>query len=259
MNIGLIIGLVAGFTVLMFAVLVAGGSLLMFFDLPAMLVTFGGGWSALMVAYPISALMKMPTYIRIAVFPPKLDHVELIITLVQFSEKSRREGLLSLEDDIEAIDDEFLKKALQLLVDGTDPELVKTILEVDIDQMAMRHDANKKIFDDFAGLAPSFGMIGTLMGLVLMLVNLNDRAMVGPYLAVAIITTFYGAVLAYLVLTPLAANLDTLTGEEVLYKSILVMGVLSIQAGDNPRVLKEKLASFLSPDMRLSLSDEKGE
>ncbi|HPS87169.1 MAG TPA: MotA/TolQ/ExbB proton channel family protein, partial [Spirochaetota bacterium] len=145
------------------------------------------------------------------------------------------------------------------VVDSTDPELVRIILETDIDNMANRHDTNKKIFDDFAGLAPSFGMIGTLMGLVLMLVNLNDKAMVGPYLAVAIITTFYGAVMAYLVLTPIAANLDSLTGEEVLFKSIAVMGVLSIQTGDNPRILKEKLVSFLPPNMRADLMDEKGE
>lgn len=218
MNIGLIIGVFTGLTLLALGILVAGGSLLMFWDVPSVFITFGGSWCALMVAYPISTLVQMPTLVRVAIFPPKFDHVELIITLVQFSEKSRREGLLSLEDDIEAIDDAFLKKALQLLVDGTDPELVKTILEVDIDEMASRHDSNKKIFDDFAGLAPSFGMIGTLMGLILMLVNLNDKSMIGPYLAVALITTFYGALLAYLVLTPLAVNLDSLTTEEVLYK-----------------------------------------
>lgn len=259
MNIGILIGLFGGLTVLIFGVLVAGGSLLMFWDLPSVLVTFGGGWCALMVAYPISVLMKMPTYIRIAVFPPKIDPVELIVTLVQFSEKTRREGLLSLEDDINSLDDPFLKKGLQLVVDGTDPELVRTILEIDIEQMTTRHDGNKKIFDDFAGLAPSFGMIGTLMGLVLMLVNLNDKAMVGPYLAVAIITTFYGAVLAYLVLTPLATNLDSLTGDEVLIKSMGLMGILSIQAGDNPRILKGKLISFLPVSQRADLLDEKGE
>ena len=122
--------------------------------------------------------------------------------------------------------------------------------------MANRHDGNKKIFDDFAGLAPSFGMIGTLMGLVLMLVNLNDKSMVGPYLAVAIITTFYGAVLAYLVFTPMASNLDSQTGDEVLMKSMILMGILSIQAGENPRILKEKLVSFLPPVMRLGIADE---
>lgn len=259
MNVGLLIGLVAGFAALVFGILIGGGSLLMFWDAPSCVITFGGGWCALMVAYPISTLMKMPTYFRIALFPPKTDPVELIVTLVQFSEKTRREGLLSLEDDINSLDEPFLKKGLQLVVDGTDPELVRTILEIDIEQMGARHDGNKKIFDDFAGLAPSFGMIGTLMGLVMMLVNLNDKAMIGPYLAVAIITTFYGAVLAYLVLTPLASNLDTLTGEEVLIKSMALMGILSIQAGDNPRILKGKLISFLPVSQRADLLDEKGE
>lgn len=259
MNISVVLGLVIGFALLCYGVIVAGGSLLMFWDLPSVIITFGGSWCALMVAYPFASLAKFPTYMRAAVFPAKFNPVELIVTLVQFSEKSRREGLLALEDDLDALDDPFLKKGLQLVVDGTDPELVRVILETDIDNMAGRHDSNKKMFDDFAGLAPSFGMIGTLMGLVLMLVNLNDKSTVGPYLAVAIITTFYGAVMAYLVLTPMASNLDNLTGDEVLFKSIAVMGVLSIQAGDNPRVLKEKLVSFLPPAMRTDLLDEKAD
>jgi len=259
MNIGLVIGLVAGFTALVFGILVGGGSLLMFWDAPSVIITFGGAWCALMVSYPLSILVKVPTYMRVAVFPPSYNSVELIVTLVQFSEKSRREGLLALEDDLDSLDDPFLKKGLQLVVDGTDPELVRVILETDIDNMTSRHDANKKIFDDFAGLAPSFGMIGTLMGLVMMLVNLNDKAMIGPYLAVAIITTFYGAVLAYLVLTPFATNLDCITGDEITFKSVAVMGVLSIQAGDNPRILKEKLVSFLPPVMRADLLDDKAE
>ncbi|PKL18554.1 MAG: motility protein A [Spirochaetae bacterium HGW-Spirochaetae-5] len=259
MNIGLVIGLVAGFATLIFGIIVAGGNVLMFWDAPSVIVTFGGGWCALMVSYPLTKLMAMPTYMRIAVFPPSLNPVELIVTLVQFSEKSRREGLLALEDDLDALDEPFLKKGLQLVVDGTDPELVRVILETDIDEMAERHGVNKKIFDDFAGLAPSFGMIGTLMGLVLLLANLSDKSMVGPYLSVALITTLYGAILAYLVLTPMATNLDSLTGEEILFKSVAVMGVLSIQAGDNPRILKEKLVSFLPPVMRADLVDEKGE
>jgi len=259
MNIGLVIGLFAGFTALVFGILVGGGSLLMFWDAPSAIITFGGSWCAMMVAYPMSTLMKVPGYMRIAIFPPSYNSVDLIVTLVQFSEKSRREGLLALEDDLDALDDPFLKKGLQLVVDGTDPELVRVILETDIDNMAGRHDANKKIFDDWASEAPSFGMIGTLMGLVMMLVNLNDKAMIGPYLAVAIITTFYGAVAAYLVFTPIAVNLDSLTGDEVTFKSVAVMGVLSIQAGDNPRILKEKLVSFLPPSMRSDLMDEKGE
>lgn len=259
MNIGYVIGMFAGFIILIFAILVAGGSVLMFWDAPSVLVTMGGSWCAMMVAYPLSTLMKMPSYMRIAIFPPKFKPAELIITLVSFSEKARREGLLALEDDLDELEDPFMKKGLQLVVDGTDPELVRNIMETEIDQMAARHDSNKKIFDDFAGLCPSFGMIGTLMGLVLMLVNLNDRSTVGPYLAVAIITTFYGAVLAYLIFSPTATNLDSLTGDEVLMKSIILMGTLSIQSGDNPRILKEKLVSFLPPEMRTEISEEVGE
>lgn len=256
MNISVIIGLSAGFSVLIMAIIVAGGNVLMFWDAPSVMVTVGGGFCALMVAYPLSRLAQIPGLMRLTIFPPKFNLTEMIVTLVSFSEKTRREGLLSLDDDLEALDEPFLKKGLQLVVDGTDPELVRAIMEIEIDEMANRHDSNKKIFDDFAGLAPSFGMIGTLMGLVLMLVNLNDKSMVGPYLAVAIITTFYGAVLAYLVFTPMAANLDSQTGEEVLMKNMILMGILSIQAGENPRILKEKLVSFLPPVMRLGIADE---
>ncbi len=256
MNIGFLIGLVLGLILLVYGILVAGGSLLMFWDLPSCIITFGGSWCAMMVSYPFATLTQMPKLFRIALFPPKLKFTELILLLISFSEKSRREGLLSLEDEIESVEDQFLKKALRCVVDGMDPEVIRTILEIDIDSMAARHDANKKIFDDWAGLAPSFGMIGTLMGLVMMLVNLNDKAMVGPYLAVAIITTFYGAVFAYLVLTPISTNLDTLTGVEILYDSIAIMGVMGIQSGDNPTVLKQKLISFLPPAERAEYEKE---
>ncbi|MCL1833017.1 MAG: MotA/TolQ/ExbB proton channel family protein [Leptospirales bacterium] len=259
MNIGLIIGLVAGFGTLLFAILVAGGQVLMFWDAPSVIITLGGAWCAMMVSYPFSMLMQLPTLMRIAIFPVKFNPVELIVTLVQFSEKSRREGLLALEDDLDSLDDLFLKKGLQLVVDGTDPELVRIILETDIDQMAERHGTGKKIFDDFAGLAPSFGMVGTLMGLILLLANLSDKSMVGPYLSVALITTLYGAVVAYLVFTPFSTALDLSTGEEIVFKSVAVMGVLSIQAGDNPRILKEKLVAFIPPELRGDLLEDKGE
>ena len=259
MNIGLIIGIAAGFVILAFAVLVAGGQLLMFWDAPSILITMGGSWCAMMVSYPFPTLMAIPTYARMAIFPEKYNPVDLIITLVQFSEKSRREGLLALEDDLDALDDLFLKKGLQLVVDGTDPELVRVILETDIDQMAERHGTNKKVFDDWANLAPSFGMIGTLIGLILLLANLSDKSMVGPYLSVALITTLYGAIVAYLILAPIATSLDMLTGDEVVFKSVAVMGVLSIQAGDNPRILKEKLVAFIPPEMRVDLLEDKGD
>jgi chemotaxis protein MotA len=260
MNVGLLAGIVGGFVTLGLAVIFAGGQLLMFWDAPSVFVVMGGTFAATMVSYPFSKIMEIPSLTRIAIFPVKYNPVELIVTLVQFSEKSRREGLLALEDDLDALDDPFLKKGLQLVVDGTDPELVRIILETDIEQMAERHGANKKVFDDIASFAPSFGMMGTVLALIMLLVNLNDRAMFGPYLSVALITTLYGALMAFGIFTPLATALDLLTNDEVIFKSVTVTGVLSIQAGDNPRILKEKLVAFIPPEMRTTLlEDDKGE
>jgi chemotaxis protein MotA len=213
----------------------------------------------MMVSYPFARLLKLWDFAKIALFIPRYNPGELIITLVSFSEKARREGLLALEDDLDELEDLFLRKGIQLVVDGTDPELVRRIMETELENMMSRHDNNKKMFDDWGQFAPAFGMIGTLMGLVMMLVNLEDRAMVGPYLAVAIITTFYGAVMNYLFFTPIANKLDMRTSEEVLLKSIMIEGVLSIQSGDNPRIVKDKLVSFLPPAEREAISQEVGD
>ncbi|MBN2159402.1 MAG: motility protein A [Spirochaetes bacterium] len=252
----MIIGIVWGFTALILGVLFAKSSLLFFIDLPSMMITVGGSVAALMVGYPLKKLVKLPTFMRVAIFPQSYNLSELIVTIVSFSEKARREGLLALEDDLEELDDPYMKKGLQLIVDGTDPELVRNILENEVEQMVNRHDDNKRIFDDWSTWAPAFGMIGTLMGLVMMLVNLSDRASVGPYLAVAIITTFYGAVLCYLIFQPVASRLDCMTNDEVLYRAIIVMGVLAIQSGDNPRIVKDKLITFMPPAARAELAEE---
>jgi chemotaxis protein MotA len=259
MQIGMIGGMVGGIILLIWGIISAGGTIGMFIDIPSAIITVGGTCASMLVAHPLGSLALWPALFRIAIFPPSHNLNEIIITLVSFSEKARREGLLALEDDLEDLDDKFTRKGLQLVVDGTDPELVKNIMENEIDQMGARHDDNKRMFDDAAGFAPAFGMIGTLMGLVMMLVNLSDRSSVGPYLAVAIITTFYGAVLCYLVFTPMGTRLDMMTGKEVLTKSIILMGILSIQSGDNPRIVKDKLVSFLPESVREQISEEVGD
>lgn len=251
--------MVSGVILLLFGILSAGGTIAMFMDLPSVIITVGGTIASMLVAFSLGKLAKLPTFFRIAIFPPSYNLKEIIITLVSFSEKARREGLLALEDDLEDLDDKFTRKGLQLVVDGTDPELVKNIMENEIEQMAARHDDNKRVFDDAAGYSPAFGMIGTLMGLVMMLVNLSDRSAVGPYLAVAILTTFYGAVLCYLVFTPMGTRLDMMTGQEILTKAIILMGILSIQSGDNPRIVKDKLVSFLPESVREEISEEVGD
>ncbi len=256
MEIGMLIGGITGIVVLALAIITAKSSLLLFIDIPSIWIVIGGSISAMMVGYPIKQLLLIPTLFRVGLFPPRYNFSELIVTIVSFSEKARREGLLALEDDLDELDDVYMKKGLQLVVDGTDPELVKNIMETEIEQMVGRHDDNKRMFDDWASFSPAFGMIGTLMGLVMMLVNLSDRASIGPYLAVAIITTFYGAVMCYLYFTPLASRLDVMTNNEVLMRSIILMGVLSIQSGDNPRIVKDKLISFLAPSLREEISEE---
>lgn len=252
----MLLGIGWGITALMLGIVFAKGSILMFYDLPSVMITVGGSIASLMVAYPLKKLLSIPTYFKVALFPTKYDLSELIVTIVSFSEKARREGLLALEDDLDDLDDPFMRKGLQLVVDGTDPELVKSIMENEVEQMVNRHDENKRVFDDWATFAPAFGMIGTLMGLVMMLVNLSDRASIGPYLAVAIITTFYGAIICYLFCQPLGTRLDQMTNDEVLMKAIILMGVLSIQSGDNPRIVKDKLVTFLPPNQREEISEE---
>jgi chemotaxis protein MotA len=259
MQITMLIGIVWGITALILGVLFAKSSILLFYDLPSVMITVGGSIASLMVAYPLKKLLKIPTFFKVALFPQKYELNELIVTIVSFSEKARREGLLALEDDLEELDDPYIRKGLQLIVDGTDPELVRNIMENEVEQMVNRHDDNKRIFDDWATFAPAFGMIGTLMGLVMMLVNLSDRSSIGPFLAVAIITTFYGAVICYLFCQPLASRLDVMTNDEVLYRAIIVMGILSIQSGDNPRIVKDKLVTFLPPDLREEITREVGD
>ncbi len=259
MDIATIIGLVAGVILLGFGIIVGNGSILWYMDLPSVLITIGGSFCSMLVAYPLAKISSMLNIAKITFFPQKYDPSELILTVVSFSEKARREGLLALEDDLGDLDDEFLGKGIQLVVDGNDPELVRKILETDIEQLIARHDEGKNILDNWGTLAPSFGMIGTLIGLIIMLQNLEDRSMVGPGLAVALITTLYGAIMCYLILAPMAIKLDLRTNEEVLTKMIMLEGVLSIQSGENPRIVKDKLVSFLPPSQREAISSEVGD
>jgi chemotaxis protein MotA len=259
MDIATLAGLVAGSAFLVLGVLFAKGNLLMFFDPPSIMITVGGSLAALLASNPVTRFLSLGKVARIAFFPVSYSPNEMIITLVSFSEKARREGLLALEDDLDELDDEFLRKGIQLVVDGTDPEMVKRILETEIEQMVDRHDSMRKIFDDWASLAPGFGMIGTLIGLILMLVNIEDKSAIGPGMSAALITTLYGAIIANLFAIPLANKLDGRGNEEVLMKLIMIEGTLSIQSGDNPRLVKDKLIAYLEPGEREAISSEVGD
>ncbi|MDA3901778.1 MAG: motility protein A [Spirochaetes bacterium] len=256
MDIATIGGLIAGIVCLLIGIIAAKGDLGLFWDEASILITVGGSLSALLASNPMQRFLNIGRAIRIAFFSPNNSPNDMILTLISFSEKARREGLLALEDDLDELPDEFLKKGIQLVVDGTDPEMVRRIMETEIEQMIDRHDSMKKIFDDWASLAPGFGMIGTLIGLILMLVNIEDKSAIGPGMSAALITTLYGAVIANWFAIPIANKMEARANEEVLMKMVMIEGTISIQAGDNPRLVKDKLIAYLEPAEREAISNE---
>ena len=177
-------------------------------------------------------------------------------TIVSFAEKARREGLLALESDVSELDNEFMKKSIQLVVDGTDPELVKAILDTEIGVREDRHLSNKAVFDTMAELAPAYGMIGTLIGLIAMLGNLQDVSALGPGMAVALITTMYGSMVANMFAGPISKKLAARSAQQIAAMELMVEGILAIQAGENPRIVEEKLKVFLPPRLRGTLGQK---
>ncbi len=223
-----------------------GSNLGLYINIPSIMIVLGGTLGSIFIAYPMDKAMKLMNVMLSTMFYKAHNMVETIRQLVTFSEKARREGLLSLEQDLEDVKDTFMKKGLQLVVDGIDSELLQTMMETDMDLAEEEMSIQKGMMDTGTALAPAFGMIGTLVGLIQMLSQLNDPSTLGPAMAVALITTFYGAVLAYVFFMPMGEKLSRRSQIEMRYKRMILEGILSIQAGDNPRILEEKLKSFLT-------------
>ncbi len=249
MDISTVIGIVAG-TALLVAAIAADGSLLGFWNVPSLLVVIGGTVAATLVNHSLSDVTRVMGMVRVAFTRQAYSGIGLINQLVALAEKARREGLLAMEEEAAQIEDAFLKKGIQLIVDGTDPDLVRRVLEIELAFQEERHRAGQGIFEDMGAYAPAFGMIGTLIGLINMLADIDDADKIAPGMALALITTLYGSVLANLVFLPLAGKLRSRSNEEVLYRQIMLEGILSIQAGENPRLVEEKLTAFLSPQQR---------
>lgn len=250
MDIGTIVGIVSAFILIIVSIML-GGSLGGFIDIPSIVVVVGGTVAATLVAYPLARTLNIFKLFGKAMNEKKMDYNALISSIVELANKARKEGLLALEESANNMEDEFTKKGIALLVDGTDPELVKNLLETELAFMEDRHKLGQGLFDTMGSLAPAFGMIGTLIGLVQMLANLSDPTTIGPSMAVALLTTFYGSVLANVIFIPIANKLKLKTKEEVFEKEIIIEGILSIQSGENPRIIEEKLKSFLPPSLRV--------
>jgi len=254
-------GIAAGFFFILSAIVIAGGpaSLGGFISVTSVLITIGGSFAAIVVSNTIPRIFNITKILRNALRVKSMEEGKIIATIVTFSEKARREGLLALEDDLDELEDTFLRKAIQLVVDGTDPEVIRNILETELNNIQVRHQEGIKIFEDWGIFAPAFGMIGTLIGLVLMLSNIEDKSAIGPGMSAALITTLYGAIIANLVFIPIANKLTYVNNQEILTREIMIEGTLSIQSGDNPRIVKEKLISFLPPAVREQVEEETGE
>jgi chemotaxis protein MotA len=256
-DLGTIIGLAAGFGFILFSIIVGGSGLSPYLSFSSFLMVIGGSFGAMMVATPMSRMLGIMRYIRITLRTPDWQEEKIISDLVAFSERARREGLLALEDNLDEVEDEFMRKGIQLVVDGTDPDIIKSILYHDLNEIQSRHENGINIFDTWSKIAPAFGMIGTLAGLITMLVNLGgDTSIIGQGMALALITTMYGAIMANLLLIPLKEKLSDRDKEETRVKEIVIEGILSIQSGDNPRILLEKLISFLPPSQREVMRQE---
>lgn len=254
MDITTIIGIVLGFLLLLIAMLM-GGSFGAYVDVPSLVIVVGGCTAALLTAFPLASLLKLPKVVIKTIKPTGGDAEKLITQLVGFAEIARRDGILALEGMTEEMQDDLLVLGIKMAVDGTDPELIEQIMDADVENMMTRHSVGKGLCDAMGRYAPAFGMIGTLIGLVAMLANMSDPSAIGAGMAAALLTTMYGAVLANVLFLPMADKLALRSEEEVLIKSIIIKGVMSIQSGDNPRVVEQKLRTFLPPSQR-STDDE---
>jgi chemotaxis protein MotA len=251
---GLVLGMGAMVGVLMLGE--SGVSLTKFIDPPAILMVFGGAIAVALVGYPLKQVINVFGILKKPFFSKPDNPVELIETLVGLAETARRDGLLALESKAQEIRDPFVTLGIQLSVDGTRAEIVEEILRTEMDALDSRHREAKKILELVGRCGPAFGMIATLLGLILMLGNLDNPDTIGPSMAVALIGTLYGAVMANLICIPLGEKLSYLNHEELLLKQIALKGVLSIQAGDNPRIVRQKLDTFVPPALRQPLRVE---
>ena len=254
MELGTLIGLIAGIIFILLSMLILGdfevSAIIEFADPASVMIVVGGTLASGIISAKLKNFIASFKAVGITFKPPVLDPAGAIDTVVQLANTARKEGVLALEESAANMDDQFLKKGIMLIVDGTDPELVKGIMTTELDYTDERHGGVATFFENLATYAPSWGMLGTMIGLVLMLGQLEDPDTIGPMMAVALITTFYGCILANFLFNPIASKLKDISKEEILFKTVMVEGMLSIQAGENPRIIEEKLKSFLAPALR---------
>ena len=256
MNLATIIGVIGGIAMLLFSIFSGGSTVMTFIDIPSIVLVVVCPFMLLFTYSSLKEILGIFGIINLTFKVPSFNEQGIITKLMAMSEKARREGLLALEEELEDLDDEFMKKGMRLVVDGTDAEIIRALMENELDQMQDRHAGKIAIMNMWGSLAPAVGMMGTVIGLIGMLRNLEDKAALGPNMALALITTFYGALVANFFMIPMSGKLKTYDALETKVKEMQIEGVLSIQAGDNPRILATKLLSYLTPEDRKAVEAE---
>lgn len=256
MDISTIVGLISGILFIIVSITM-NGRLGLFFDPASVMITVGGTFASILISYPIDKFVNSIKTVRLIFQTKEMNTGNIINKIIELANIARKEGLLALEEAAQSMEDKFLQKGVLLIVDGTDPELVRNILETELAFIEGRHKESQGFWETAGSLGPAWGMIGTLIGLIAMLDRLEDPSSIGPAMAVALITTFYGSVLANFFAIPTANKLKIRSNEEILLKEVMIEGLLSIQAGENPRIIEEKLKAFLSPTLRETMKDNK--
>lgn len=252
MDLATLIGIISAFGLVVIAIL-TNGSLILFISPASLMIVVGGTLGTTMINYPLKDMLGAVNVVRKVFFSGKVPASdEVIKKFVELGSKARREGILALEADVKDIKDDFLKKGLQMSVDGLEPQSIQEILATEIDYLRGRHQLGAEIFTTMGTFAPALGMIGTLVGLVQMLQSMDDPSSIGPAMAVALLTTFYGSMMANLMCIPIAGKLKGRSKEETLIKEMVVEGVLSLTRGENPRILEQKMLAYVPPKMRKS-------
>lgn len=261
MDIASLVGMIFGFAMMMFGIISSSGiaGIGSYLDAPSALITFGGALGATLCSFSLQDFIAGLKSFTLIFKVPAINTSDMIKKIIELSNVARKEGLLSLEEAAADLDEAFLRKGILLIVDGTDPDLVRAIMETELVSVEGRHKNLINFWDVLGSQGPAWGMIGTLIGLVDMLNNMSDASAIGPAMAVALITTLYGSLLANWICIPVSNKLKADNDAEMMLKEVMIEGLLSIQAGENPRVIEEKLKSFLAPKDREGTEDAGGE
>lgn len=254
MDLATLLGIISAFGLVFYAILSSSG-LAIFIDIPSVFIVVGGTLGVTLITFPLGSVIGVVKVVMNVFFVRTGNPGEVIPSLVDFAGRARRDGILALETVAKEVGDPFLAKGIQLAVDGLEPRAISDILEKEVETIEERHGLGANTFTTMGTISPAMGLIGTLVGLVQMLQNLSDPSSIGPAMAVALLTTFYGAILANMIFLPIAGKLKVRHQEEMLGMNLMLEGILSISSGDNPRMLEQKLLSFLPPSNRPASSD----